>query len=48
MMGTGGRYRRSVNQNVSMNTASTAQNPYIEGAGGATGLMSNQPMGVGA
>ena len=39
----------TVNQNVSMNTQqATAQNPYIEGAGGATGLMRNQPMGVGA
>jgi hypothetical protein len=39
----------TVNQNVSMNNPqATAQNPYIEGAGGATGLMSNQPMGVSA
>jgi hypothetical protein len=36
----------SVNQNISMNQQMpNAQNPYIEGAGGATGLMSNQGMG---
>lgn len=36
----------TVNQNISMNQQSpTAENPYIEGAGNATGLMSNQPMG---
>ena len=37
----------TVNQNVTTNTQ-PAQNPYIEGAGGATGLMSNQPMEAGA
>jgi len=37
----------AVNQNIPMgNQQATAANPYIEGAGGATGLMSNQPMGV--
>jgi hypothetical protein len=34
----------SVNQNLTANTQQ-AGNPYIEGAGGADGLMSNQPMG---
>lgn len=37
----------TVNQNVTTNTQQAA-NPYIEGAGGATGLMSNQPMGASA
>jgi hypothetical protein len=37
----------TANQNVTANSpAATAQNPYIEGAGGATGLMSNQGMGA--
>lgn len=34
----------SINQNLKADTQQAA-NPYIEGAGGATGLMSNQPMG---
>jgi hypothetical protein len=37
----------TVNQNLTANTQQAA-NPYIEGAGGTTGLMSNQPMGVSA
>jgi len=37
----------TVNQNLTANTQQAA-NPYIEGAGGTTGIMSNQPMGVSA
>lgn len=37
----------SPNQNLTLNQPEMkTQNPYIEGAGGATGLMSNQPMEV--
>jgi hypothetical protein len=37
----------TANQNVTLNNPeATAQNPYIDGAGGQTGLMSNQPMGA--